>query len=58
MQGLKVLQESARAEQERETSFGSPDWRKALKGEPQEREELKEASVGSETEVIERVAKP
>jgi len=32
--------------------------RKALKGEAQERGELKEASMGLETEVTERVAKP
>jgi hypothetical protein len=46
MQGLKVLQESARAELERETSLGSPGWRKALKGEPQECWKLKEAFKG------------
>jgi hypothetical protein len=58
MQGLEVLQESAGTEEEKETSFRSWDWRKALKGEPQERTGLKEALKEMGTKVIERVAKP
>jgi hypothetical protein len=42
----QVLQESAGAEEMSETGSRSPKRRKALKGEAQERGELKEASVG------------
>jgi hypothetical protein len=45
----QVLQGSAGAEQGPETGVGSPKRRKALKGEAQERGELKEASEGLES---------
>jgi hypothetical protein len=41
-----------------ETTFRSSERRKALKGEAQERGELKEASRGGRTKATERVAKP
>jgi hypothetical protein len=59
MRGREVSQGSARAERGRETFLRSPGRRKALKGEAQERRELKEASTGWEADRrAERVAKP
>jgi len=59
MRGREVSQGSAGAERGRETFLRSPGRRKALKGEAQERRELKEASTGQETgRRAERVAKP
>jgi hypothetical protein len=55
----KVLLRSARVEREEGTLLRSLKRRKALKGEAQERWELKEASKGCEAKnSIERVAKP
>jgi len=59
MRGREVSQGSAGAERGRETFLRSPERRKALKGEAQERWGLKEASTGRETDRrAERVAKP